>query len=102
MLSVTVINVELCNLLLFGFVMFPQTTIMAVAFKDGVVLGADSRTSMGKYAQSRPYVKTAHCQSKFWTHLQACKFPTALATRSRSCLRACIVAAAALLRTRKQ
>lgn len=29
------------------------TTIMAIAFKDGVVLGADTRTSMGTYISSR-------------------------------------------------
>ncbi|OAG29744.1 2S proteasome subunit beta 1 [Nematocida displodere] len=29
------------------------TTIMAVAFKDGVILGADTRTSMGTYISNR-------------------------------------------------
>ena len=30
-----------------------QTTIMAVEFAGGVVIGADSRTSMGSYVSSR-------------------------------------------------
>lgn len=30
-----------------------QTTLVGVTFKDGVVLGADSRTSAGNYVTSR-------------------------------------------------
>lgn len=37
---------------------FPsQTSIMAVAYKGGVVIGADSRTTSGSYIVSEPRVE---------------------------------------------
>lgn len=42
------------------------TTIMAVAFPDGVVLGADCRTSTGSYAVSRNSDKITQLHDHIW------------------------------------
>jgi 20S proteasome alpha/beta subunit len=34
-------------------VIFNQTCIMSAVFNDGIVIGADSRTTMGQYVASR-------------------------------------------------
>ena len=42
------------------------TSIMAVSFKDGVILGADSRTSTGAYIANRVTDKLTRLQDKAW------------------------------------
>lgn len=42
------------------------TTIVAVACKDGVVLGADSRVSMGAYVSNRASQKLAQLTDNVW------------------------------------
>ncbi|KAG9081086.1 Proteasome subunit beta type-1, partial [Ceratobasidium sp. 370] len=40
------------------------TSIMAVQFKDGVVIGADSRTTMGSYIANRVTDKLTHVHDR--------------------------------------
>lgn len=42
------------------------TSIMAVTFKDGVILGADSRTTTGTYIANRVTDKLTQIQDKIW------------------------------------
>ncbi|CCE63389.1 hypothetical protein TPHA_0E02990 [Tetrapisispora phaffii CBS 4417] len=42
------------------------TSIMAVTFKDGVILGADSRTTTGAYIANRVTDKLTRVQDKIW------------------------------------
>ncbi|CCH60416.1 hypothetical protein TBLA_0C06200 [Henningerozyma blattae CBS 6284] len=42
------------------------TSIMAVTFKDGVILGADSRTTMGSYIANRVTDKLTRVHDKIW------------------------------------
>lgn len=42
------------------------TSIMAVTFKDGVILGADSRTTSGAYIANRVTDKLTQLQNKIW------------------------------------
>ncbi|VEU21575.1 DEKNAAC102508 [Brettanomyces naardenensis] len=42
------------------------TSIMAVTFKDGVILGADSRTTSGSYVANRVTDKLTQLQDKIW------------------------------------
>ena len=42
------------------------TTIMAIPFKDGVVLGADSRVSTGTYVANRVSDKVAQLHDHIW------------------------------------
>lgn len=42
------------------------TSIMAVSFKDGVILGSDSRTTMGSYIANRVTDKLTQLQDKIW------------------------------------
>lgn len=48
------------------FFHFFQTTIMAVEFKDGVIIGADSRTSMGNYVANRVTDKLTKITDKIY------------------------------------
>lgn len=43
-----------------------QTTIMAVEFEDGVIIGADSRTSMGNYVANRVTDKLTKITDKIY------------------------------------
>ena len=43
-----------------------QTTIMAVTFEGGVVLGADSRTSTGSYVANRVSDKIVPIAENIW------------------------------------
>ncbi|AQZ09608.1 PRE3 (YJL001W) [Zygosaccharomyces parabailii] len=42
------------------------TSIMAVTFKDGVILGADSRTTMGSYVANRVTDKLTRVHDRIW------------------------------------
>ncbi|KAG9088413.1 Proteasome subunit beta type-1 [Ceratobasidium sp. UAMH 11750] len=42
------------------------TSIMAVQFKDGVVIGADSRTTMGSYIANRVTDKLTHVHDRVY------------------------------------
>ena len=42
------------------------TSIMAVTFKDGVILGSDSRTTSGAYIANRVTDKLTQLQDKIW------------------------------------
>lgn len=44
-----------------------QTTIMAIQFDGGVVLGADSRTSSGSYVANRVSDKIVPIHDFIWT-----------------------------------
>lgn len=45
---------------------FRQTTIMALSFEGGVVLGADSRTSTGSYVANRVADKIVPIHDYIW------------------------------------
>lgn len=54
-----------------------QTTIMAACYKDGVVLGADSRTSTGSYVANRVTDKL----TKLSDHIYVCRSGSAADTQ---------------------
>lgn len=49
-----------------------QTTIIAAAFRDGVVLGADSRTSNGNYVANRVTDKLTQLTDRVRRALHCC------------------------------
>lgn len=53
-------------LYIFFVVKFSQTTIMAVEFDGGVVIGADSRTSTGTYVANRVTDKLTRISDKIY------------------------------------
>lgn len=54
------------------------TTIMAIPFKDGVILGADSRTSTGSYVANRTTDKIVQLSE----HIFACRSGSAADTQA--------------------
>ena len=58
---------------------FSQTTIMAACYKDGVVLGADSRTSTGSYVANRVTDKL----TKLTDRIYVCRSGSAADTQVR-------------------
>lgn len=61
-----------------AFVGFLQTTIMAITYDGGVIMGADSRTSTGTYVANRVSDKITSLHD----HIYACRSGSAADTQA--------------------